>query len=132
MFSTVRRLTQLDWSPFLEETGANFNEDGPLQMTNPDPDGVAPMTNLYDRSFKEHNMSATWNGSMSANPVDRSQVIHLSVVSRRNISKRALCTQVLRGRCFVFVLVVTTRCWLSSQEGQHKTKLTLRNTQTGT
>lgn len=92
MFSTVRRLTQLEWSPFLEETGANFNEDGPLQMTSPDPDGVSPMTNLYDRSFKEHNMSATWNGSMSANPVDRSQVIHLSVVSSPNISRRVLRT----------------------------------------
>ena len=84
MFATVRRLTLLEWSPYMEETGANFNEHGPLQMTNPDPDGVAPMTNLMDRSFKEHNMAATWNGSMSANPVDRAQVIHLSIVSRSN------------------------------------------------
>ena len=91
MFQTIRRLTLLEWSPYMEETGANFNENGPLQMTNPDPDGVAPMTNLMDRSFKEHNMAATWNGSMSTNPVDRAQVIHLSNVSRLKHSNMLEC-----------------------------------------
>jgi hypothetical protein len=66
--------------------GASYNEDGPLQMAAPDPDGVVPTMNLLDRSFKEHNMAATWNGSMAANPVDRSQVIHLRAVSARHAS----------------------------------------------
>ena len=41
MFATTRQLMQqLDWSPYLENTGANFNEDGEYQMSNPDPDGL--------------------------------------------------------------------------------------------
>ena len=35
-------------------------------MSQPDPDGVAPTSNLFDRSFKEHNMAATWNGMETA------------------------------------------------------------------
>jgi len=41
MFATTRQLMQqLDWSPYLENTGANFNEGGEYQMSNPDPDGL--------------------------------------------------------------------------------------------
>ena len=77
MFATTRQLMQqLDWSPYLENTGANFNEGGEYQMSNPDPDGLGPASNVADRSFKEHNMASAWNGSANANPVDRSQMIH--------------------------------------------------------
>ncbi len=63
MFGTARQFMDLDWSPYLETTGANFNEGGEFQMANPDPWGLGPSGDVADRSFKMHNMASVWNGA---------------------------------------------------------------------
>jgi hypothetical protein len=43
--------------------GADFNSTGEYQVSAADPEGIAPTSNVFDRSFKESSMAATWNGN---------------------------------------------------------------------
>ena len=91
MFGTARQFMDLDWSPYLETTGANFNEGGEFQMANPDPWGLGPSGDVADRSFKMHNMASVWNG---ANASDSCVQLWFAIP----------CTQALplSRSCFVF------------------------------
>ena len=51
------------WSDLIRRhTGADFNEGGQFQFSDPDPQGMLATTNLFDRSFNEKSKADIWNG----------------------------------------------------------------------